>query len=157
MRDFHLITVGKLKEESYLTIEKEYTKRLRTIKLTIHECKSLNEDLEKEAALVIAEIQKIRGALPDSSSKSELIFLTEHEETLNSESFANIIRKNMEANYKPIFVISGGAGFSNSLLAIPHQKMSLSRLTFPHQMARVIFIEQLYRAQTLIEGHPYHK
>jgi len=149
MRDFHLITVGKIKGD-YLSLEKEYSKRLSKFSLTIHELKSLSEDVQKEGELIDKCVHKIGGW-------EGAVLLTEHVKPLNTENFAEECRRWLDSSFRPIFIIGGAAGFSEAILKKAKGRLSLSPLTFPHQMARVILVEQLYRAQTILEGHPYHK
>lgn len=86
-----------------------------------------------------------------------IILLDETGKTFTSKEFANEISKKQLANIKHIvFVLGGAYGFSDEIYALANEKLSLSKLTFPHQMVRLIFLEQLYRAFTIINNEPYH-
>jgi len=87
----------------------------------------------------------------------ELILLDERGEEFSSEKFAaHLERKSIYGTKSVIFVIGGAYGFSEELYKRANEKISLSKMTFSHQMVRLIFLEQLYRAYTIIKGEPYH-
>ncbi|PID95730.1 MAG: 23S rRNA (pseudouridine(1915)-N(3))-methyltransferase RlmH [Bacteroidetes bacterium] len=76
---------------------------------------------------------------------------------LNSEDFSNFIQKNMISGAKNLsFIIGGAYGFSEEMYKRANFKISLSKMTFSHQLIRVVFLEQLYRAMTILKGEPYH-
>ena len=86
-----------------------------------------------------------------------VILLDETGKEFTSKEFAGYINKKQVANVKHLVFILGGAyGFSDELYQLANEKMSLSKMTFPHQMVRYIFLEQLYRAFTIINNEPYH-
>lgn len=86
-----------------------------------------------------------------------IILLDETGKDFTSKDFADYIVKKQIANAKHIVFILGGAhGFSAEIYALSNEKISLSKMTFPHQMVRLIFLEQLYRAFTIINNEPYH-
>ena len=87
----------------------------------------------------------------------ELHLLDEHGKMYSSRQFASFLEKRMITGSKElIFVIGGPYGFSESVREKADSKISLSRMTFSHQLARLLFIEQIYRAFTIINGEPYH-
>ncbi|WP_320054656.1 23S rRNA (pseudouridine(1915)-N(3))-methyltransferase RlmH [uncultured Acetobacteroides sp.] len=111
--------------------------------------KSLSEEQqkEKEGELIITQIK-------DSDF---VILLDERGESLSSVDFAQLIEKRQIAGTRKLsFVIGGPYGFSRDVYAKANAKLSLSAMTFSHQMVRLLFIEQLYRAFTIINGEPYH-
>ena len=86
-----------------------------------------------------------------------LILLDEKGREFSTREFSDWLKKNMDQGIKKVAFISGGAyGFSEKVYQAAHQKISLSKMTFTHQMVRLIFVEQLYRAFTIIRGIPYH-
>jgi 23S rRNA (pseudouridine1915-N3)-methyltransferase len=102
---------------------------------------------EKEGLLILEQINK----------GDQLILLDERGMELSSVEFSRWIEKNMiGATRQLIFAIGGPYGFSDAVYQRADNKISLSRLTFPHQMVRMIFVEQLYRAMTIIKNEPYH-
>jgi 23S rRNA (pseudouridine1915-N3)-methyltransferase len=111
--------------------------------------KSLSIDDQKEQ-----EAQKIESLI---DKHSKIILLDENGRTFSSRSFASFIEnEGMQGNSNLTFVIGGPYGFSDSLKAKAHLLISLSKMTFTHQMVRLIFSEQLYRAFSIIRGEPYH-
>ena len=86
-----------------------------------------------------------------------VVLLDEKGTEFNSDQFAQFIVKKMNAGVRTVTIIIGGAhGFSPTLYDLAEEKISLSRLTFPHDLVRVIALEQLYRAFTIIKGEGYH-
>lgn len=111
--------------------------------------KNLSEDQqkEKEGELII---QQLTGF-------DELILLDEQGTEVSSVAFARFLEKKMLSGIKRlVFVIGGPYGFSESVYSKAAGTISLSKMTFSHQMVRLIFTEQLYRAMTILKGEPYH-
>jgi 23S rRNA (pseudouridine1915-N3)-methyltransferase len=153
MANTHLITVGKLKEKHYQSLEQDYLVRIKNPSLIIHEVKSCKENLDKEAQEVLKKINEISKGGP-----SQVILLTENGKNFDSLGFSKwLYTLHSRQDSKIIFVIGGASGHGNNVIKKSSEKISLSKMTFPHKMARLVLIEQLYRAQTLFEGHPYHK
>ena len=151
MKDIHLVVVGKNKDDSLSTWENNFTKRLKTIGLKIHELKYL-ESKSKNDAQVIHKIHQL-----SENSTKKIILLDEKGKSLTSRKFSEFIFKNLE-DYKNLFFVVGGAdGHGDEIKQIAHEKIKLSDLTLPHRLARVIFTEQLYRAESIYLNHPYHK
>ena len=118
-----------------------YLKRLPG--LTISELRDSNPDKEADA---------IRAALrPDET----LIALMEQGDTLGSVAFAQ--RLEQFGNQRLAFVIGGADGLTPELKAQAHWRLSLSPMTFPHELARLMLVEQLFRAQAIVQGSPYHR
>jgi 23S rRNA (pseudouridine1915-N3)-methyltransferase len=150
------ITVGKT-EDAYLKdgIDK-YVKRLKHYtKLTIIEI----EELKNTKALT-QEQQKAKEAeliLKKLSPTDHIILLDEKGTGLSSMQFATYIdKKAIGSVTNLVFIVGGPYGFDPSLHQRCNDKISLSRMTFSHQMVRLFFVEQLYRAFTIIKGEPYH-
>ena len=85
-----------------------------------------------------------------------VVLLDEHGRELRSIELADWLSKKQNVVRRLVFVIGGPYGFSPTLYARSNEKLSLSRLTFSHQMVRLVFTEQIYRACTIIKGEPYH-
>ncbi|RVU00249.1 23S rRNA (pseudouridine(1915)-N(3))-methyltransferase RlmH [Mucilaginibacter limnophilus] len=151
-----LLTVGKT-EDAYLKegIEK-YIKRLKHyIKFEIADLpelkntKSLSEDQQKskEAELILKKLTPL----------DHVVLLDEKGMELTSSQFSGYINKQMVGSASHVvFIVGGPYGFDASVHQRANDKLSLSRMTFSHQMVRLFFIEQLYRAFTIIKGEPYH-
>jgi 23S rRNA (pseudouridine1915-N3)-methyltransferase len=102
---------------------------------------------EKEGVLILNQV----------TSTDHLILLDEKGEELSSVNFSKWMEKRMVAGTKHlVFVIGGPYGFSPAVKERANGKLSLSKMTFSHQMVRLIFIEQLYRAMSILNGEPYH-
>jgi len=115
----------------------------------IKNSKNLSEDQqkEKEGELILQQI----------STSDELFLLDEQGMEVSSVEFARFLEKKMISGIKRlVFVIGGPYGFSGSVYSRAIGKVSLSKMTFSHQMVRLIFVEQLYRAMTILKGEPYH-
>lgn len=154
MKDLHLIVIGKLKDKNLLTLENDYLKRLSSPNLHIHECKSHQEDILQE----IKELKNKAKQIEEKFGPQFKVVLTEHGKTLDSEKFSDLIFDTMEKQQKGIcFFIGGAAGFTKEYIKENDFALSLSPMTYPHQIARLVFVEQVYRATTIFKGHPYHK
>lgn len=152
MREVHLITVGALKDTNLESLEKDYLKRLTLFKFHIHELKAHSEDLNKEAKEVLKKLNDIGKV-----SSRKIILLEERGKKFNSPKFSSWFNDFLENHDPIIFIIGGAAGHGKEVLDLPHDSLSLSEMTFPHKIARLLLIEQIYRAETIIKGHPYHK
>ncbi|MCF8057739.1 MAG: 23S rRNA (pseudouridine(1915)-N(3))-methyltransferase RlmH [Bacteriovoracaceae bacterium] len=152
MKTIHIICVGKNKEKHYLSLEEDYLKRIKTFKLLIHEVRSHEEDLNKEAE----EVQKKLSGL---SKNNQLPFylLTERGKDFNSLQFSQFIENSLNQVGDFALIIGGASGHGDKLYQNALGELSLGRLTFPHKMARLMLVEQLYRSETIMLGHPYNK
>lgn len=151
-KTFHLICVGKLKDSHLEAIEADYLKRLTSPTLTIHEVKASAENKEAEGEVILKKIQELA-----KDGGIFLIALSEWGKRYDSVRFSEWTKNHLEKGpSKIIFLIAGAEGYSQKILDQVQEKLSLSELTFPHKLARILFVEQLYRAQTIRVGHPYH-
>lgn len=151
MKDLHLIVVGKLADKNISELENDYIKRLSQTKFSIHEVKSHSENLDLEAREVknkIAEICK--------NESSYIVLLMEMGKQFDSPQFSKWLFEKIP-NQKVIFIIGGAAGHGEEIKKMANFKLSLSEMTYPHKLARLIFVEQIYRAVTIKDSHPYHK
>jgi 23S rRNA (pseudouridine1915-N3)-methyltransferase len=115
----------------------------------IKNSKNLSEEQQKEreGALILQQI----------SGSDEFYLLDESGNEYSSVEFARFLEKKMVAgNKRMVIVIGGPYGFSEKIYSKANGKISLSKMTFSHQMVRLIFLEQLYRAMTILKGEPYH-
>ena len=110
--------------------------------------KNLSEEQQKqkEGELIMKEIQPT----------DTVVLLDEHGSELTSVQYADWLTRKQNTARRLVFVIGGPYGFSQEVYTRANDKISLSRMTFSHQMVRLIFTEQLYRACTIIKGEPYH-
>ena len=100
------------------------------------------------------EAQRIRAAIP---AQSLVIALDEHGKQHNTHTLAERLASWQHEGQHPVFIIGGADGLDNSILKQAHEVWSLSNYTMPHALARIFLAEQLYRAWSIIKGHPYHR
>ena len=122
---------------------------------------SINEipELKNVSSLSKDQIKTREGELIMKNLKptDDVILLDEHGKEYSSVEFASLLQKKISYEGKDIvFVIGGAYGFSEQVYKRANSKISLSRMTFSHQMVRAIFAEQIYRAFTIMKGEPYH-
>jgi len=156
----NILCVGRLKEPFWREAQAEYMKRLSAFA----EMSVTEVDDEKNAnALTPSEIAVIRrkegarvmGAI---SERDYVIALCIDGDEMPSEGFADALRAAMSGGYgRVVFVIGGSVGLSGEAERRANRRVSFSRMTFPHQMMRVILLEQIYRAFKIITGGRYHK
>lgn len=155
-----ILCVGKCKEKFYTQAAEEYAKRLsRYVKLEIVEVadEKAPEELSESQMEKIKEKEGER-LLSRIKEGSYVIALAIQGEALNSEELAaRIERLGVEGKSHLVFVIGGSLGLSRAVLARADASLSFSRMTFPHQLMRVILLEQIYRSYRIISHEPYHK
>ena len=151
-----LIVIGKTKYEFLLDGENEYQKRLK------HYCKFselIIPNIKKAGKLSKEVLKEKEGNLIlDSLKKSDYVILLDDKGlALTSIEFSEFLNKKIVSSTNElVFVIGGAFGFSESVYRRANTKLSLSKMTFSHQMVRMIFKEQIYRAFTIIKGEKYH-
>lgn len=150
-RQFNLIVVGKLKDSHLEAIENDYLKRINNPELVIHEVKASAENKDAEGEAILKRVRDLT-----QGGSSHIIIMSEWGKKQTSVAFAEWTKGLIEKPAKVFFVIAGAEGFSDEMLKAAQEKISLSDLTFPHKIARILLVEQLYRAQTIRSGHPYH-
>jgi 23S rRNA (pseudouridine1915-N3)-methyltransferase len=154
--NIRLIAIGKTDNKNLQSLIDEYQKRLSFyIKFDlevipdIKNVKNLSESQqkEKEGELILSKI----------GATDHLVLLDENGKNYSSVAFSEELQKKMNAGIKTlVFVIGGPYGFSEAVYAKAQVKISLSQMTFSHQMVRLFFIEQLYRGFTILRNEPYH-
>ena len=151
-----LITIGKTDNKQLTSLIDDYIKRLGYyIKFSldiipdIKNSKNLSEvqQKQKEGELILKKI----------STTDTLILLDENGKQFDSVDFSSYLQKHMNSGIKQlVFAIGGPYGFSKDVYKKSNGKLSLSKMTFSHQMIRLFFIEQLYRGFTILRNEPYH-
>lgn len=155
-----VIAVGKIKEKFYTEALSEYSKRLsKYVKLEVVEVadeKTPDQPSEREKAQILdKEAQRILAKLPGSAY---VIPLAIEGKMLSSEDLADKLGElSLQGDSHVAFIIGGSLGLAPSVLERADFRLSFSRMTFPHQLMRVILLEQVYRAQRIMRGEPYHK
>lgn len=151
-----LLAIGKTDDKNLQTLIENYQKRLSfyvkfdlEIIADIKNAKNLSEaqQKEKEGELILSKI----------SPTDELILLDENGKSFSSVGFSEYLQKKMNSGIKTlVFVIGGPYGFSDLVYQKANGKVSLSEMTFSHQMVRLFVVEQIYRAFTILRNEPYH-
>lgn len=151
-----LLAIGKTDSASLQHLISDYEKRLRHyIKFELEiipdlkNVKNLSEvqQREKEGALILKKL----------NNTDVLILLDENGKQFDSVGFSNYLQKKMNSGIKQLVLVIGGPyGFSDAVYAKSQGKISLSKMTFSHQMVRLFVVEQLYRAFTILKNEPYH-
>ena len=151
-----LVCIGKTDKKELETLIKVYTDRLQhyikyelEIIPDLKKTKNLDENQQKtrEGELILSGVQ----------NSDFVVLLDENGKQYTSENFSEYIQKRMNTGLKRlIFVIGGPYGFSEAVYSRADSKISLSKMTFSHQMVRLFFTEQLYRAFTILKNEPYH-
>ena len=151
-----LLVVGKTCAGYWQEAQSDYSERLShyfpfetEVIQDIKNKKSRSEAQQKEheGRLIIKALQ----------AGDDCVLLDERGKEYTSKQFAVYMDKKFQSSPKRlVFVIGGAFGFSDEILERPYERISLSKMTFSHQMVRPIFVEQLYRAMTILRGEPYH-
>ena len=160
MFDITLITMGKLKEKFYLSAAAEYEKRLKgycafhLLELPEHRLPDdpspaqVAAGLEKEAELILSKLPK----------GTWFCVLTPEGKTLSSEAFAQRLKEvKLSGKSSACFLIGSSFGIAPRIKEMADFKLSMGQMTFPHHLARIMVLEQLYRAESIQAGSKYHK
>ena len=148
-----IICVGKIKEKYFVDAINEYKKRIsKYTKLEIIELQDYDNPnkeivLEKEKELIFNNL----------NTKDYIITLEIEGNMLDSVEFANKLDKTFQINSNITFIIGGSYGLSDSIKELSNYKLSFSKMTFPHQLFRVILLEQIYRSYRILNNESYHK
>ena len=150
-----LLVVGKTTDSHIQALLQDYQKRLGhyipfslTVIPELKNTKSLTSEQQKQA-----EGEMI---LRNITASTDMILLDEKGKEFRSVEFADHIQKKMSSGRDVVFVVGGPYGFSEAVYQRANGQISLSQMTFSHQMVRLFFVEQIYRAMTILRGEPYH-
>ena len=151
-----LLVVGKTDDNRIQSLIDDYRNRLKhyisfelEVIPDIKNSKKLSVDMQKtkEGEIILSKVL----------NSDRLILLDENGKDFSSLDFSKYIQKNMNSGFKQlVFVIGGPYGFSDDVYKKAIAKVSLSKMTFSHQMVRLFFVEQIYRAFTILKNEPYH-
>lgn len=155
MHKILILAVGKLKETHWQSAEREFSLRLAPF------CKM--ELTEVAAEPITSTVDAARSMKEETARLSArikpddvVIALDRRGKGLSSEKFAALIKDLGETGRRLVFVVGGAAGLDKSILERADRGISLSEMTFTHEMARIILLEQIYRAETILTGKKYH-
>ena len=141
-----IICVGKIKESFYREAILEYMKRLSKYhKLEIIEL--MDSDIKEEKELILRKIDK----------RDYIVTLEIDGKQLSSIEFSNLIDKTLISYANITFIIGGSDGLDDEIKKLSNYKLSFSKMTFPHQLFRVILLEQIYRSFKILHNESYHK
>jgi 23S rRNA (pseudouridine1915-N3)-methyltransferase len=144
--------IGKTKEPAIQSLTDEYLKRISRYAQV--EGLVLRDEL---ALLEMCGLAASGKRKKISSGKSTLVLMDSRGKQLSSEELAHFVREYQDRNPLPlIFAIGPPDGFSNAARSAAQHSISLGRMTLAHELARVVLLEQVYRAFTILKGHPYH-
>ncbi|WP_138380955.1 23S rRNA (pseudouridine(1915)-N(3))-methyltransferase RlmH [Luteithermobacter gelatinilyticus] len=152
----HIIAVGRLKKGPELDLVREYVKRTPW-PVTITEVEEKRpvkgtERLMREAELILSALSRLR------SGSSPIIALDERGKNMRSTDFAAHIAQWRDSGHNTLtFLIGGADGFAPEIREQADLKLSFGAMTWPHMMVRLMLCEQIYRASTILAGHPYHR
>lgn len=150
-----LLVVGKTTDSHIEALIQEYQKRLtHYVPFTLQ----VIPELKNTKALTSEQQKQAEGELilRTITPATDLILLDEHGKEYRSIEFADYVQKRMLSGRDVVFVVGGPYGFSEAVYQRANGKISLSKMTFSHQMVRLFFVEQIYRAMTILRGEPYH-
>ncbi len=151
-----LLVVGKTNKKFLIEGEAEYAKRLKRY---VQFEKIELADIKGAKKMSEAEIKKEEGKLILSNLEANgfVVLLDDKGKSHGSVQFSKWLQDKMNRGYKHItFVVGGAYGFSDPVYAAANEQLSLSKMTLSHQMIRLFFTEQIYRAFTILKGEPYH-
>lgn len=146
-----ILTVGNLKDRNIIVLVQEYVKRLSSEKIIFLSVK------EEKATNDIDTVRKKEGERLLEKIKEDhvMIALSEEGKIFSSVGFADFLKKNAEK--KIVFVIGGAYGLCDAVKKKAYLLLSLSSMTFPHELAQLVLVEQLYRSSRIHSGRKYHK
>lgn len=155
-----IVCVGKLKEKYWVNATSEYTKRLsKYCKIKVIEvADEKTPDGASEALEAQIKVKEGKAILKHIKDSAYVIALAIEGKQYTSEGFASKIDKlAIKGSSHITFVIGGSLGLSDEVMGRANESISFSKMTFPHQLMRVVLLEQVYRGFRIIRGEPYHK
>ena len=152
---FHIIAVGRVRNSGFSTACDDYVGRVRHYaKLHIHEVPDGSRRSKSPKAILHEEAEALREAAP---SNARLVAVSRGGCKLDSRAFATKLDKWRQAGRDLVFFIGGAYGLDRSLQRRCDETIRLSDMTLPHELARLVLLEQIYRGNTILKGEPYHK
>lgn len=154
---FKFLWIGKTKDPVFRELEDRYLERIRRFfkAQRVHSAEYRKKDSAQKSTLEEKEARSLEKKLP---SKGYVILLDENGSPFNSRQFAGRLEHFMERGVPEIvFIIGGYAGVPKRIRSLADEVLSLGPMTLPHELARVVLLEQVYRAISIIKGLPYHK
>jgi 23S rRNA (pseudouridine1915-N3)-methyltransferase len=151
---FHVVAVGRMKDSGVKSLCEDYLQRSnRYVTVAVHEVPDARR-ARTQAAVRQEEAENLLRAIPDSA---HAVALTRDGSQPDSRAFAKRMGRWREEARDVAFVVGGAYGLHDRVLQRASERISLSSMTFPHEIARLLLLEQLYRGNTILRGEPYHK
>jgi ribosomal RNA large subunit methyltransferase H len=147
-----ILFVGKTVDDRITSIVDDYLKRIKNIDITI----KIVPCAKKKYSVEVQKSEEGRSILSFIDDSEFVAILDDKGDSFTSRQFAEWLERRQTSSRNITFVVGGAYGFSNEVYDRADSRISLSRMTFSHQIVRAIFAEQLYRAFTIIAGLPYH-
>jgi 23S rRNA (pseudouridine1915-N3)-methyltransferase len=152
MRKIKLIAGGKIKNSPFAPLVLDYTKRLKSslelIEIDVKKSDNIEQVLKLEAEFILSKL----------NSHDYVIVLDERGKTFSSEQMAEKLQQiDLMEGRTPVFIIGGAEGFREDIRARAQEIWSFGKPTWPHLMVRLMLVEQIYRAEQIQAGHPYHR
>ena len=147
-----ILFVGKTVDDRITSIVDDYLKRIKNIDITI----KIVPCAKKKYSVEVQKSEEGRSILSFIDDSEFVAIRDDKGDSFTSRQFAEWLERRQTASRNITFVVGGAYGFSNEVYDRADSRISLSRMTFSHQIVRAIFAEQLYRAFTIIAGLPYH-
>lgn len=150
-----IAAVGRLRERYWLAAQEEYIRRLKNYTdFKLVEVKDAVGKSLPDAVAIAREGEQLLAAVPRGA---RLILMSAEGRSMSSPELADFLQAQLETHGQLVFLIGGPIGFDPTVVSIAHDRLALSHMTFPHELARIMLLEQLYRAFTILHGEPYHK
>lgn len=147
--------VGRLRERHWQAAQDEYAQRLgRYTDFRVVEVKDAAGKSLPDAVALAREGEQLLAAVPRGA---RAILMAADGREISSPELAAYLQTQLETHGELAFLIGGPIGFDPAVASAAHDRVALSRMTLPHELARVVLLEQLYRAFTILHGEPYHK
>ena len=147
-----ILFVGKTVDDRITSIVDDYLKRIKNIDITI----KIVPCAKKKYSVEVQKLEEGRSILSFIDGSEFVAILDDKGDSFTSRQFAEWLERRQTSSRNITFVVGGAYGFSNEVYDRADSRISLSKMTFSHQIVRAIFAEQLYRAFTIIAGLPYH-
>lgn len=147
-----ILFVGKTVDDRITSIVDEYFKRMKNIDITV----KIVPGAKKKYSVEVQKSEEGRSIISFIDDSEFVAILDDKGDSFTSRQFAEWLERRQTSSRNITFVVGGAYGFSNEVYDRADSRISLSKMTFSHQIVRAIFAEQLYRAFTIIAGLPYH-
>lgn len=147
-----ILFVGKTVDDRITSIVDDYLKRIKNIDITV----KIVPGAKKKYSVEVQKSEEGRSIISFIDDSEFVAILDDKGDSFTSRQFAEWLERRQTASRNITFVVGGAYGFSNEVYDRADSRISLSKMTFSHQIVRAIFAEQLYRAFTIIVGLPYH-